>query len=137
MHLIIYTDGGARGNPGPAGAGVVIYQEKGDGEELAEKFGKYLGEATNNQAEYTALLLAITRAREIGATSIDFMMDSELIVRQMNREYKVRDQDLAVLFMKVWNEAMHFKKVTFTHIPREKNKEADKMVNAAIDQALG
>lgn len=136
MHLIIYTDGGARGNPGPAGAGIVIYQEKGDAEELAEKFGKYLGEATNNQAEYTALLLAITRAREMGATSIDFMMDSELIVKQMNREYKVRDQNLAALFTKIWNETIHFKKVTFTHIPREKNKLADQMVNLAIDKAL-
>ena len=137
MHLIIYTDGGARGNPGPAGAGVVIYQEKGDGEELAEQFGKYIGEQTNNVAEYTALLLAIQRAREVGATSVDFMMDSELVVKQMRREYKVKEPNLAVFFTKVWNETAHFKKVTFTHIPREKNKAADKMVNEAIDRALG
>lgn len=135
MHLIIYTDGGARGNPGPAGVGVVIYQEKGDGEELAEEFGKYIGEATNNVAEYTALLTAIKRARELGATSIDFMMDSELVVRQMKREYKVKEPSLAVLFTKVWNEIIYFRKVTFTHIPREKNKRADQMVNVAIDQA--
>ena len=134
MHLIIYTDGGARGNPGPAGAGVVIYEEKGDGGELAEEFGKYIGEATNNVAEYTALLLAIQRAREMGATSIDFMMDSELVVKQMRREYKVKDAGLAALFVKVWNEMPNFKKVTFTHIPREKNKRADKMVNEAIDR---
>ncbi len=133
MHLIIYTDGGARGNPGPAGAGVVIFQEKGDGEELVEEFGKYIGEATNNVAEYSALLFAIQRAREIGATSIDFMMDSELVVKQMRREYKVKELSLAILFTKVWNESIHFKKVTFTHIPREKNKEADRMVNLAID----
>ncbi len=137
MHLIIYTDGGARGNPGPAGAGVVIYQEKGDGEELAEQFGKYLGTATNNIAEYTALLLAIRRAREMGATSIDFMMDSELVVKQMRREYKVKEPGLAALFVKVWNEMPYFRKVTFTHIPREKNKAADKMVNEAIDQGVG
>ena len=137
MHLIIYTDGGARGNPGPAGAGVVIYQEKGDGEELAEEFGKYIGEATNNVAEYTALFLAIQRAREMGATSIDFMMDSELVVKQMRREYKVKEPNLAILFTKVWNEMIHFKKVTFTHIPREKNKKADKMVNEVIDKAMG
>ncbi|MDO8504995.1 MAG: ribonuclease HI family protein [bacterium] len=134
MHLIIYTDGGARGNPGPAGIGVVIYQEKGDGEELVEEFGEYIGEATNNVAEYSALLAAIKRAREIGATSIDFMMDSELVVKQMRREYRVKDENLAILFTKVWNEAIHFKKVTFTHIPREKNKQADKMVNLAIDR---
>src|SRR3989338_3052998 len=98
MHLIIYTDGGARGNPGPAWAGVVIYQEKGDGEELAEEFGKYIGEATNNVAEYTALFLAIQRAHSMGATSIDFMMDSELVVKQMKREYKVKEPALAVFF---------------------------------------
>ena len=136
MHLIIYTDGGARGNPGPAGSGVVIYHTKGDAEELVEKFGKYLGIATNNQAEYTAVLLAIKRARAIGATSIDFMMDSELAVRQLKREYKVRNAELAVLFTRIWNELIHFKKVTFTHIPREKNQAADQMVNQAIDRAL-
>lgn len=137
MHLVIYTDGGARGNPGPAGSGVVIYEEKGDGEELVEQFGKYIGRQTNNVAEYTALLLAIRRAREVGATSVDFMMDSELIVKQMRREYKVKEPNLAILFTKVWNETINFKKVTFTHIPREKNKAADKMVNKAIDRALG
>ena len=144
MHLIIYTDGGARGNPGPAGSGVVIYRaEQQDNRtagqhrlELVEEFGKYLGVATNNQAEYTAVLLAVKRAREIGATSIDFMMDSELAVRQLKREYKVRNAELAVLFTKIWNELIHFKKVTFTHIPREKNKAADKMVNQAIDRGL-
>lgn len=104
--------------------------------ELVEKWGRYIGEATNNVAEYTALLLAIKRAREVGAASIDFMMDSELIVKQMRREYKVKDSGLAALFVKVWNEIPHFKKVTFTHIPREKNKVADKMVNEAIDQAF-
>ena len=134
MHLIIYTDGGARGNPGPAGSGAAIYRAKGDGEELVEEFGKYIGEATNNVAEYTALLFAIRRARELEATSVDFMMDSELIVKQMRREYKVKEPSLATLFTKVWNETIHFKKVTFTHIPREKNKAADKMVNEAIDR---
>src|SRR3989338_1994796 len=137
MHLVIYTDGGARGNPGPAGAGVVIYEGEGGGEELVEQFGKYIGEQTNNVAEYTALLLAIQRAREMGATSIDFMLDSELVVKQMRREYKVKEPNLAILFTKVWNEMIHFKKVTFTHIPREKNKKADKMVNEVIDKAMG
>ena len=143
MHLIIYTDGGARGNPGPAGSGVVIYQLEVSSQKsavrelvLVEEFGKYLGTATNNQAEYTAVLLAVKRAKELGATSIDFMMDSELAVRQLKREYKVRNAELAVLFTKIWNELVHFKKVTFTHIPREKNKAADKMVNEAIDRAL-
>ena len=145
MHLIIYTDGGARGNPGPAGIGVAIYRkaakvskvpEVSKELELVEKFGKYIGETTNNQAEYRAVLSALERAKELGAAELDFMMDSELAVRQLNRQYKVRDAGLAPLFMRVWNATVHFKKVTFTHIPREKNKEADKMVNEAIDRAL-
>lgn len=143
MHLIIYTDGGARGNPGPAGIGVVIYSLKHKSIkalkhtkadlELVEKFGRYIGETTNNQAEYQALLAALKRAREIGAQEVDVMMDSELAVRQLNREYKVRNAGLIPLFVQVWNEIAHFTRVRFFHIPRQKNKEADGMVNEAID----
>ena len=136
MQLITYTDGGARGNPGPAGIGVVIYKEVNHKRELVEKFGKYIGKTTNNQAEYNALLTALKRARELGATEVHCMLDSELVVKQLNREYKVRDPDIALIFTKVWNETINFKKITFTHIPREQNKEADEMVNDAIDQAL-
>lgn len=143
MRLVIYTDGGARGNPGPAGIGVAMYRKgakvtkepKGAKDlELVEKWGRYIGETTNNQAEYQALLAALQRARELGATEVDCMMDSELVVKQLNREYKVRDPDIAVIFVKVWNETLYFKRITFQHIPRERNKEADKMVNAAIDE---
>lgn len=141
MHLIIYTDGGARGNPGPAGIGVAIYRSRDTYHisrntklELVEKFGRYIGETTNNQAEYQALLAALKRARALGATEVECRMDSELVVRQMNQQYKVRDPDLAVIFVKVWNETLNFKRVSFMHIPREKNKEADKMVNQAIDE---
>ena len=146
MHLVIYTDGGARGNPGPAGIGVVVYKCRMQNAEcrmyrprdleLIEKFGRYIGETTNNQAEYQALLAALKRARELGATTVDCMMDSELAVKQLNREYKVRDKNLASLFVQVWNETLHFKQIRFQHIPREKNKEADKMVNSAIDAHL-
>lgn len=143
MHLITYTDGGARGNPGPAGVGVVIYKSNVKGQvsnvhklQLVEEFGRYIGETTNNQAEYTALLEALKRCRELGAAEVDCFLDSELVVKQLKREYKVRDKMLAVIFVKVWNAAMGFKKISFTHIPREKNKQADKMVNEAIDKAL-
>ena len=140
MHLVTYTGGGARGNPGPAGIGVVIYKLKSgkpDGDlELVEKWGKYIGETTNNQAEYKALLAAIERAHKLGAEFLDCFLDSELVVRQLNREYKVRDAGLAPFFVKVWNETTHFKKVRFLHIPREKNKEADQLVNEAIDKAV-
>jgi ribonuclease HI len=127
--LQIYTDGGARGNPGPAGIGVVIWS----GNNLVGRHKNYIGEATNNQAEYKAVILALEEAKKLGAEELDFFLDSELVVKQINREYKVKDKDLAPLFVQVWNLSMGFKKVIFKHIPREKNKEADKLVNEAID----
>ena len=128
--LQIYTDGGARGNPGPAGIGAVIWS----GNELVGQHKKYIGKATNNQAEYKAVILALEEAKKLDPVELDFFLDSELVVKQLNREYKVKDKDLAPLFVRVWNLSMGFKKVTFTHVPREKNKEADKLVNEAIDQ---
>jgi ribonuclease HI len=128
--LQIFTDGGARGNPGPAGIGVVIWS----GNELVGRHKKYIGEATNNQAEYKAVILALEEAKKIGAEELEFFLDSELVVKQLNREYKVKDKDLAPLFVQVWNLSLGFKKTTFQHVPREKNKEADKLVNEAIDQ---
>lgn len=130
--LQIFTDGGARGNPGPAGIGVVIW----NGNELVDRHKKYIGEATNNQAEYKAVILALEEASKLAVEELEFFLDSELVVKQINREYKVKDKDLAALFVQVWNLNMGFKKATFTHVPREKNKEADKLVNEAIDGAL-
>lgn len=126
--ITIYTDGGARGNPGPAGIGVHIVG-KGD-------YKKYIGKATNNQAEYQAVIFALEKAKIFNAKEIDFYLDSELVVNQLNGLYKVKDKDLGKLFVKIWNLKMEFKKVTFTHVPREKNKEADKLVNQAIDDAV-
>lgn len=126
--LTIYTDGGARGNPGPSGIGVHIVG-KGD-------FCEYIGNATNNQAEYRAVLLALEKAKLLKAQEIDFYLDSELVVKQLNREYKIKDKELAKIFIKIWNLLIHFKKVTFQHIPREKNTIADKLVNKALDRAL-
>lgn len=134
MHtkLITYTDGGARGNPGPAGIGVVLMR----GDEVIEAFGRYLGETTNNQAEYRALIAALERASELGAKEVECRMDSELVVKQMRREYRVRDADLQPLFLKVWNLAAGIGRVTFTHVRREANALADAEVNAAIDRHL-
>lgn len=132
--LIIYTDGGARNNPGPAGIGAVIM----DGNRtVLHEISEYIGETTNNQAEYRALVSAIKKAKELGAKEIDFFLDSELVVKQMNREYRVKDKDLAPLFVQVYNLAIGFRKVTFTHVRREQNKEADRLVNEAIDKAMG
>ena len=129
--LIINTDGGARGNPGPAGIGAIIKTDTG---QLVAKISEYLGVATNNQAEYKAILAGITRAKELGAEEIDFYLDSELAVKQLNREYRVRNAELAPLYVKIYNLTLQFKKVTFSHIRREFNKEADALANEAMDR---
>ena len=130
--LIIYTDGGARGNPGPAGIGAVLYDQN---MKVAAEISEYIGEATNNQAEYKAIVAAIEKAIIMGAKELEFYLDSELAVKQLNREYKVKNKELALLFARVNNASLCFAKVVFKHIPREKNKEADKLVNKAIDGA--
>ena len=139
--IIIYTDGGARNNPGPAGVGVVIQ----DGSKDIE-LKKYIGERTNNWAEYEALILGLTEAKKRGLAGreIEVRMDSELIVRQMNNEYQVKEETLWPQYMKVHNLIVaHFlpagrqvPTVTFVHVRREENKEADRLVNEAIDEAL-
>ncbi|KPJ84816.1 hypothetical protein AMJ57_05370 [Parcubacteria bacterium SG8_24] len=129
--LIIYTDGGARGNPGPAGLGVQVTDT--DGHVLLEH-SRYLGETTNNQAEYWAVIDALDRAKELGGEELELRLDSELVVRQLNRQYRVKDPDLAQLFLKVWNRLVDFRRVVFVHIRREKNREADRLVNEAIDR---
>lgn len=134
MKLIINTDGGARGNPGPAGIGVVIQSVDG---KVIEKFGKYLGDnKTNNQAEYTAVLEAMKAGARLGGTHLEFRMDSELCVRQLNHIYKVKNPELQQLFLEIKNLQTQFSHVSFTHIPRAQNSLADEMVNEAIDKAI-
>ena len=135
MHkkLIIYTDGGARGNPGPAGIGAVVYDE--NKKKLAE-VSKFIGVATNNQAEYQAVIAGIKKANELGAQELQFYSDSELVVKQLNREYKVKNKELAPLFVKVYNASLSYKKVVFSHVRRELNKEADALANKAMDKGI-
>lgn len=133
-HIILYSDGGARGNPGPAGVGVVMYAK--DTLEEIQTIAEYIGEATNNQAEYTALLKGLEGAIKLGAQYVECYLDSELVVKQLNREYKVKNKNIAPLFVKVWNLTQQFKSVTFRHVRREKNKVADSLVNKAIDAHL-
>ncbi len=133
MAIKLFTDGGARGNPGPAAIGGVIKNEK---DETISVFSRYIGETTNNQAEYQALVFGLSEAAKIKASEVECFLDSELVVKQLNREYRVKDKDLGSLFVKVWNLMQGFKKITFTHIRREKNKEADKLVNEALDRRL-
>ena len=134
--LIIYTDGGARGNPGPAGIGAVLYDpltSSGQVKKIAE-VSEYIGKTTNNQAEYKAVIAGLEKAKQLGAKEAEMYLDSELVVQQLNQKYKVKNKDLAPLFVKIWNLSINFKKVTYQHIPREKNKEADRLANLAMDK---
>lgn len=131
-HVTTYSDGGARGNPGPAALGAVVIES--DGTRHAIK--KYLGRTTNNSAEYQALIAALERARHLGAQTVTCYLDSELIVKQLHREYRVKDPQLGKHFLRVWNLAASFESISFHHIRREKNTEADALVNEALDEAL-
>ncbi|MBI4098643.1 MAG: ribonuclease HI family protein [Candidatus Magasanikbacteria bacterium] len=133
MKLIIFTDGGSRSNPGPAATGVVIKNETG---KTLAAYGEYIGTETNNTAEYMAVISALKKARELGADTVECYMDSLLVVEQMNRRWKVKEPHLQKLFVQTWNAAAQFKKTTFRHVRREKNKEADAQVNNALDKRL-
>ncbi len=134
MSIVVFTDGGARNNPGPAGAGVVIYE---NGEKKAE-VAQFLGEKqTNNWAEYEAVVIALGKLLEMGLRDhdIQFKLDSQLVVEQIKGNWKIKEPTLKPQVEKVQSLLKDFGKVTFTHIPREENKEADKLVNQAIDNA--
>lgn len=139
--VVIYTDGGARNNPGPAGAGVLIIDgahSTGSGQAKKIEVKKYVGERTNNWAEYEAVILALIEAKKRGLSKreIEVRMDSELIQRQLTDAYQVKEETLWPQYMKVHNLLVaHFPNVKFVHVPREENKEADRLVNEAIDQA--
>lgn len=130
VKLTIYTDGGARGNPGPAAIGVVIYQ----GEKILKKYTKAIGVATNNQAEYQAIIYALERVKQLKAEEIDFFLDSELAVQQLNRQFKIKNPTLGKLFIKIWNLSQGFKKINFYHLGRKENQEADRLVNLTLDR---
>ncbi len=131
MRLLIHTDGAARGNPGPAGAGAIL-RDAGSGEVLAE-VAQGLGRATNNVAEWTAVLLALEEARRLGATHVDMRMDSELVARQISGIYRVKHPDLKPLHARVMTLLRSFEGYTVGHVPRELNKDADRLSNVAID----
>lgn len=133
MKLTTYTDGGSRSNPGPAASGIVIKDATGN---TLAAFGVYLGIQTNNFAEYSALVSALQKAKELGATEVDCVLDSELVVKQMRREYKVKEATLQKLFLQVYNLAAGFKKVTYRHVLRAYNKEADAEVNKTLDAQM-
>ena len=131
----IYTDGGSRGNPGPAASGYTI---AGPDIEPIEH-GDYLGIATNNVAEYTAAINALKRlgqmlgSEKAKSSQVEIYADSELMVKQAKGEYKVKNADLRILFRELYNLSQQFKSVTFIHVRREKNTHADRMVNEVLD----
>jgi ribonuclease HI len=128
-----FTDGGSRGNPGPAASGVVILTMDS---QIVEKFGVFLGNTTNNVAEWTAVKLAFEALEKYRPQRVHGFMDSELVCRQLNGQYKVKDPTLRQIYLKVMNLAASYQ-VSFEHVYREKNKLADAQVNLAIDKALG
>ncbi len=133
--IIIHTDGGARGNPGPAAVGVVIEGPMGK-----KEYGEYIGETTNNEAEYRAVIFALKKLKQLlgsdkcGESEVEFLIDSELIVKQLNKEYKLKDKNIQNFFIEIWNLTFDFGEVSFRHIPREENQEADRIVNQVLDK---
>ncbi|HEY1285871.1 MAG TPA: ribonuclease HI family protein [Solirubrobacterales bacterium] len=130
--LLVNVDGGARGNPGPAAIGVVVQSPEG---EVLEEIGERIGAATNNVAEYRALLLGIRRAAELGASEVELVGDSELIVRQVKGEYRVKDATLRELHAEVAKALRPFESWSIRHVRREHNAGADLLVNRALDEA--
>jgi len=134
--VIAYTDGGARGNPGPAGIGVQILDEKG---KVQKEVKEFIGNSTNNFAEYQAVATALNTLKKMHGKktkemSVELRMDSELVKKQLNGEYQIKEPGLVPLFIEIHNlRVSNFPKLTFTHVRREKNKEADRLVNEAID----
>jgi ribonuclease HI len=130
--LIVHVDGGARGNPGPAAVAAVVSEPGG---EVVEERGELIGAATNNVAEYRALLLGIERAKELGAREVELVGDSELIVHQVRGDYKVKDAKLRVLNADVHAALKAFDRWSIRHVRREENEAADALVNSTLDAA--
>lgn len=132
--LVIYTDGGSRGNPGPAAVGVWIPS-------LDKRYGEYSGQHTNNVAEYKAIVFALKKVKQIigtkkaEQTAIEIRSDSQLIVNQLSGFFKLKEDELFPYFIQIWNLRQDFLTVSFFHIPREENKIADALVNEALDVA--
>lgn len=130
--IILYTDGGSRGNPGPSALGVYI-------ETLDKRYGEFLGTKTNNEAEYAAIVSALKKVKSLlgkeraKKTAVEVRMDSELACRQLKHEYKIENEKLQPLFLAVWNLMLDFNGVDFVHVPRERNQVADAEANKAMD----
>jgi len=134
MKLIVHVDGGARGNPGPAAAACVVSSPSG---ELVDECSQLLGTATNNVAEYRALLLGLARTKELGASEVEVIGDSELIAKQVQGVYKVKHAAMRPLYLQAMEALRAFESWSIRTVPRAQNAEADKLVNAALDAQAG
>jgi ribonuclease HI len=132
VRLVVHVDGGARGNPGPAAAAAVVSTPDG---EVVDRAHELLGVATNNVAEYRGLLLGLRRARELGATEVDVVNDSELVAKQVNGVYRVKHADMKPLHAQALAALAPFASWTVRSVPRARNAEADALVNEALDAA--
>ena len=134
--ITVHTDGGARGNPGPAGIGIYVMDEAG---EMMAEYSEYIGETTNNVAEYTAVQRALEHLAELmsdtKALNVNFKLDSQLVERQLNGVYKIKDANLKTYADTIKAKLPEFASVTFTHVLRAENKEADRLANEAMDEA--
>ena len=129
-YVKLYSDGGSRGNPGPSASGYVLLDEN---DTVILKSGVYLGITTNNQAEYRSLKFGLEEAQKLGAREVDVYMDSLLVINQMKGSFKVKNRDLWPIYESIKELVKNFKKVNFTHVPRELNKLADAEVNETLD----
>jgi ribonuclease HI len=134
VRVVVHVDGGSRGNPGPAAVAAVA--SSADGERLAERKA-YIGAATNNVAEYRALLLGLELARELGAEEVEVVNDSELVARQIGGEYKVKHAGLKPLYLEAMRALREFERWSVRSVRREANVRADELVNETLDDALG
>ncbi|MGD0198380.1 MAG: ribonuclease HI family protein [Solirubrobacteraceae bacterium] len=130
MRVVVHVDGGARGNPGPAAAAATLATDAG---ELLDEASELLGVATNNVAEYRAVLLGLARAQELGATEVELINDSELVAKQLNGAYKVKHPSMVPLFSQARAKLAGFERWSIRSVPREQNARADALVNAALD----
>lgn len=135
--IIVFTDGASRGNPGPGSLGLVICDDKG---REIKKYSEFLGKVTNNEAEYKAVIFALKKIKHlfgkknIKKIEVQLNSDSELLVNQLEGRYKIKNPNIGNLFLEIWNLRIDFGKIEFKSIPREKNKEADRLANEALDQ---
>lgn len=132
MKLVVHVDGGARGNPGPAAAAASLASEDGD---VLDEVSELLGVATNNVAEYRGVLLGLARAKQLGASEVELINDSELVAKQLNGDYKVKHPAMIPLFAQAREALAGFERWTIRSVRREHNARADALVNAALDGA--